>query len=154
MGRPPVSRGPPPPVPVVAKKGAAAQLFTTLRRFQGDPLAFVSRMAREPADVVHYPLWRQDVFLVKHPDLIRDVLVTNQHDYAKGAGLQWAKRFLGEGLLTSEGDVHTRQRRLSQPAFHRQRIGSYATVMADYAARCGEGLREGALFDMHAAMMG
>ena len=143
-----------PPVPVVEKKGAAAQLVNTLHRLQGDPLAFVKRMAREPGDLVYYRLWRQDVFLAKHPDLIRDVLVTNQHDYAKGAGLQWAKRFLGEGLLTSEGDVHTRQRRLSQPAFHRQRIGSYATVMADYAARCGEGLREGALFDMHAAMMG
>jgi len=138
---------------MVAKKGAAAQLVNTLHRLQDDPLAFVSRMAREPGDIVHYRLWRQDVFLAKHPDLIRDVLVTNQHDYAKGAGLQWAKRFLGEGLLTSEGEVHTRQRRLSQPAFHRQRIGSYAAVMADYAARSSERLREGALFDMHAEMM-
>jgi cytochrome P450 len=139
--------------PVVAKKGAAAQLVNTLRRLQGDPLAFVTRMAREPGDVVYYRLWRQDVFLARHPDLIRDVLVTNQHDYAKGAGLQWAKRFLGEGLLTSEGEFHTRQRRLSQPAFHRQRIGSYAAVMTDYAARSGDRLREGALFDMHAEMM-
>jgi cytochrome P450 len=138
---------------MVAKKGAAAQLVNTLHRLQDDPLAFVSRMGREPGDLVYYRLWRQDVFLAKHPDLIRDVLVTNQHDYAKGAGLQWAKRFLGEGLLTSEGEVHTRQRRLSQPAFHRQRIGSYAAVMADYAARSGEGLREGALFDMQAEMM-
>src|SRR5712692_10503527 len=142
-----------PAVPVVAKKGAAARLVNTLRRLRGDPLAFVSRMAREPGDLVYYRLWRQDVFLAKHPDLIRDVLVTNQHDYAKGAGLQWAKRFLGEGLLTSEGELHTRQRRLAQPAFHRQRIGSYAAVMADYAARSGEGRREGALFDMHAEMM-
>ena len=142
-----------PPVPAVTKKSAGAQIINTLHRLQGDPLAFVSRMAREPGDIVHYRLWRQDVFLAKHPDLIRDVLVTNQHDYAKGAGLQWAKRFLGEGLLTSEGEFHTRQRRLSQPAFHRQRIGSYAAVMADYAARSGDGLREGALFDMHAEMM-
>ena len=79
-----------PPVPVVEKKGAAAQLVNTLHRLQGDPLAFVKRMAREPGDLVYYRLWRQDVFLAKHPDLIRDVLVTNQHDYAKGAGLQWA----------------------------------------------------------------
>ena len=71
-----------PPVPVVEKKGAAAQLVNTLHRLQGDPLAFVKRMAREPGDLVYYRLWRQDVFLAKHPDLIRDVLVTNQHDYA------------------------------------------------------------------------
>ena len=141
------------PVRVVVKKSPAARVVNTLHRLRGDPLGFVSRMAREPGDVVHYRLWRQDIFLVKHPELIRDVLVTNQHDYAKGAGLQWAKRFLGEGLLTSEGDFHTRQRRLSQPAFHRQRIGSYAAVMAGYAAKVGEALREGAPFDMHAEMM-
>ena len=141
------------PVRVVVKKSPGALVVNTLRRLQGDPLAFVERMAREPGDVVHYRLWRQDVFLIKHPDHIRDVLVTNQHDYAKGAGLQWAKRFLGEGLLTSEGEVHTRQRRLSQPAFHRQRIGSYAAVMAGYAAETGDRLREGVPFDMHAEMM-
>jgi cytochrome P450 len=142
-----------PAVPAVVKKSPAAQLVNTVRRLQGDPLAFIRHMAREPGDMVHYRLWRQDVFLAKHPDLIRDVLVTNQHDYAKGAGLQWAKRFLGEGLLTSEGEFHTRQRRLSQPAFHRQRIGSYATVMTDYAARCRDALTEGASFDMRAEMM-
>ena len=63
------------------------------------------------------------------------MLVTHQHDFVKGRGIQWAKLFLGEGLLTSEGEFHTRQRRLSQPAFHRQRIGAYAAVMADYADR-------------------
>jgi cytochrome P450 len=141
------------PVPVVARKSPGALVVNTLRRLRGDPLAFVTRMARELGDIVYYRLWRQELVLVRHPDLIREVLVTNQHDYAKGAGLQWAKRFLGEGLLTSEGDLHTRQRRLSQPAFHRQRIGSYAAVMADYAGRSGERLREGVPFDMHAEMM-
>src|SRR6266851_9996727 len=122
--------------------------------FRRDPLAFLSRIARDyPGDVVRFRPGPRDVYLLKHPDLIKDVLVTHQHDFSKSRGLEWAKLFLGEGLLTSEGEFHTRQRRLSQPAFHRQRIGSYAAVMADYAARCGEGLREGALFDMHAEMM-
>ena len=53
------------------------------------------------------------------------MLVTHQHSFVKGKGIQWAKLFLGEGLLTSEGEFHTRQRRLAQPAFHRQRIGTY-----------------------------
>jgi len=141
------------PVRVVVKNSPGALVVNTLRRLRGDPLAFVERMAAEPGDVVQYRVWRQDIFLVKHPDLIRDVLVTSQHDYAKGAGLQWAKRFLGEGLLTSEREHHTRQRRLAQPAFHRQRIGSYAAVMADYAVKASDRLREGEPFDMHAEMM-
>jgi cytochrome P450 len=142
------------PVRAAPKKVPGAQLFNTLRRLRGNPLDFVSRMSREPGDVVHYRLWRRDVFLAKHPDHIRDVLVTHQHDYAKGDGLRWAKRFLGEGLLTSEGEFHTRQRRLAQPAFHRQRIGAYASVMADYAVRWRDRLQEGAPFDMHREMMG
>jgi cytochrome P450 len=153
MGLHPDSTAGHPPLRVVVKKSPGALVVNTLRRLQGDPLAFVKRMAGEPGDVVQYRVWRHDIFLVKDPDLIRDVLVTNQHDYGKGAGLQWAKRFLGEGLLTSEGEFHTRQRRLSQPAFHRQRIGSYAAVMAEYAATTGDRLREGEPFDMHAEMM-
>ena len=153
MGLHPDSTAEPAPLRVVVKKSPGALVVNTLRRLQGDPLAFVKRMAREPGDVVQYRVWRHDIFLVKHPDLIRDILVTNQHDYAKGAGLQWAKRFLGEGLLTSEGELHTRQRRLAQPAFHRQRIGAYAAVMAEYAGKTGDRLREGEPFDMHAEMM-
>jgi cytochrome P450 len=101
----------------------------SLLRFTRDPLAFVTSMAQAPGDVVHYRLAFRDVYLLKHPDLVRDVLVVRQHDFAKGEGLRWARRFLGDGLLTSEGELHTRQRRLAQPAFHRQRIGSYGAVM-------------------------
>lgn len=153
MGLHPDSTAEHPPLRVVVRKSPGALVVNTLRRLQGDPLAFVRRMAGEPGDVVQYRVWRHDILLVKHPDLIRDVLVTSQHDYAKGAGLQWAKRFLGEGLLTSEGEFHTRQRRLAQPAFHRQRIGAYAAVMADYAAKAGNRLRPDEPFDMHAEMM-
>jgi cytochrome P450 len=140
-------------MPVVARTGAGDTFGNTVRRFRDGPLGWVSRMAREPGDIVLYHLFRQDIFFVKHPDHIRDVLVTHQHDYAKGAGLRWAKRFLGEGLLTSEEEFHTRQRRLAQPAFHRQRIGTYGAVMADYAVRARERIPEGVVFDMHREMM-
>ena len=71
------------------------------------------------------------------------MLVTRQHDFVKGRGIQWTRMFLGDGLLTSEGAFHQRQRRLSAPAFHRQRIGAYAAVMADYAARARARFRDG-----------
>ena len=46
-----------------------------------------------------------------------------------------AKETLGEGLLTSEGDFHRRQRRLAQPAFHPNRVATYGAMMADIANR-------------------
>jgi cytochrome P450 len=151
--RPDSTASPAPIPPTTRRTGPRAQFVNTLRRFRDDPLAWVCRMAAEPGDIVLYRIWGQDIFLVKHPDHVRDVLVTHQHHYAKGAGLRWAKRFLGEGLLTSEEEFHTRQRRLAQPAFHRQRIGAYATVMAEHAHRTREHLREGIAFDMHREMM-
>ena len=62
-------------------------------------------------------------------DWIRDILVTNQSNFTKSRILERAKVLLGEGLLTSEGEFHTRQRRLVQPAFHRDRLVRYAADM-------------------------
>src|SRR5688572_3175592 len=115
----------------------------SLLRFTRNPLAFITSMSQGGGDIAHYRLALRDVFLLGHPDLIRDVLVTRQHDFAKGEGLKWARRFLGDGLLTSEGDFHTRQRRLAQPAFHRQRIGSYGKAMVAHAASARERWRDG-----------
>src|SRR5919108_3583452 len=103
--------------------------------FRRDPLNLLTRLAREYGDVVHFKAGTQRVFLLNHPDHVRDVLVTHHERFHKGRALQRAKRLLGEGLLTSEGEFHRRQRRLAQPAFHRQRIASYGAVMVDYAAR-------------------
>ena len=85
--------------------------------------------------------------------MIKDVLVTNNQNFMKGLALQRAKRLLGEGLLTSEGDFHRRQRRLAQPAFHRARMASYAAVMTDYAAQMRERWRDGATLDISEEMM-
>jgi cytochrome P450 len=90
---------------------------------------------------------------VNHPDYIKDVLVTNQPSFHKGLVLQRAKRLLGEGLLTSEDEVHRRQRRLAQPAFHRSRIASYSSVMTDYGSQTSARWRDGDTLDMSAEMM-
>jgi cytochrome P450 len=73
--------------------------------------------------------------LVSHPDHIRHVLHDNHANYQKGVGLAQAKRWLGEGLVTSEGDVWSRQRRLMQPAFQRQRLAPFSSVVTDATAR-------------------
>jgi cytochrome P450 len=71
----------------------------------------------------------------------------------KGEGLQRAKRLLGEGLLTSEGEFHLRQRRLAQPAFHRQRIAGYAATMVEYTARACDQWRVGETRDVAREVM-
>jgi cytochrome P450 len=60
---------------------------------------------------------------------------------------------LGSGLLTSEGDFHLRQRRLAQPAFHRQRVAAYGATMASYAATRRDRWRAGTVIDAHKEMM-
>ena len=104
-----------------------------LYQFRSDPLTFLARLAREYGDVARCKAGPQSIYVINHPDYIRDVLVTNNARFKKGRALQRAKRLLGEGLLTSEGDFWRRQRRLAQPAFHRQRIAAYARVMVEYA---------------------
>ncbi len=121
--------------------------------FRRDPPKLLSHLAREYGDIVHFKLGPQDVYLLNHPDFIRDVLVTHNRNFVKSRGLEMAKRFLGEGLLTSEGEFHRRQRRLAQPAFHRQRINAYAEVMTEYAERTRERWRDGETLDIWQEMM-
>jgi len=116
---------------------------TNLFLLRRDPLKFLMGLARQHGDLVYFKLGPQPVFLVNHPDYLRDVFITHNKYFMKGEGLQRAKRLIGEGLLTSEGEFHTRQRRLAQPAFHRQRIAGYAETMVDYAARMCDRWRPG-----------
>ena len=63
-------------------------------------------------DVVYIPLGRQHIYYLGHPEMIRDVLVTRQNKFKKSRMLERARVLLGDGLLTSEGEHHRRQRRL------------------------------------------
>jgi cytochrome P450 len=75
------------------------------------------------------------VYLINNPDYIEKVLIYDHRNFKKGKRLQIAKNILGEGLVTSEGDFHNRQRRLIQPIFHPRQITTYANIMIDYAIR-------------------
>src|SRR5215813_4760440 len=124
--------------------------FLAIRR---DPIKFLTNLTEQYGDLVHFKLGPQPVFLLNNPDYIRDALVTHNRTVMKGEGLQRAKRLLGEGLLTSEGEFHLRQRRLAQPAFHRQRIAGYAATMVEYAARACDRWRAGETRDVGREMM-
>jgi cytochrome P450 len=120
--------------------------------FRRDPLAFFEDAARQ-GDIVRYRMGPRTIFFVNHPEYVKDLLVTSNRKFVKSLVLQRSKRVLGEGLLTSEGEFHMRQRRLAQPAFHRQRIMSYGKTMVDYAARHRARWQDGATLDMHTEMM-
>ncbi|MBI3650062.1 MAG: cytochrome P450 [Acidobacteria bacterium] len=128
-------------------------LVGNLFDFRRNPPEFLLNAANQYGEVVYLKLGPQNVFLVNDPELIKDILVTHHKNFIKSRGLQMAKRFLGEGMLTSEGEFHRRQRRLAQPAFHRQRIAAYAAVMVNYAAKMGDGWRDGETLNMAEAMM-
>lgn len=124
-----------------------------LRAFRRDPLEFLTMLAREYGDVASVRFGRREVVLVSDPELIREILVTRNRNFIKSRALQRARTLLGAGLLTSEGELHLRQRRLIQPAFHRDRIDAYAPVMSEVARRQTDGWVDGAEIDAAREMM-
>jgi cytochrome P450 len=92
---------------------------------------------------------------IYNPDDIESVLSTNARNFLKSMTLRsnFFQRLVGNGLVTSEGDFWRRQRRLAQPAFHRQRISGYGDVMVEYSARAASSWKEGETRDIHRDMM-
>lgn len=121
--------------------------------FRRDPLDFLRTVALEYGDVVYLKFWNQRIYLLNHPDYIRDVLMTGNQNFIKSRGVERTKVFLGKGLLTSEGEFWRRQRRLSQPAFHRQRIATYGAVMVEKAQQMRARWQEGDRLDLRKEMM-
>lgn len=118
-----------------------------------EPLRFVTHLAREYGDVSSFRIGFDRVYFINHPDYIKDVLVNHYDHFLKGAGRQRAKRFLGEGLLLSEGDLHRRQRRLAQPAFHRARLAAYAQQMAHSSVHASRNWRQAQVVDVWQEML-
>ncbi len=92
------------------------------------------------------------VYLVNHPDLIQEVFVTQHRRVGRGIFSDVLKFLMGEGLITSEGATHLRQRRLMQPHFHHRRIAEYGEIMLDFARRHQQRWTDGMEVDIAAEM--
>jgi cytochrome P450 len=125
--------------------------FAALRAFRRDPLGLLERLAAQ-GDVVRLRVPGADAFLLNHPDLVHEVLVSEHKAFHKGPTIQAARMLLGESLLTSEGEQHLKQRRLIQPIFHHERIAGYAEAMVRRAEAATVGWRDGVELDAHAEM--
>ena len=127
---------------------AVGNLLGSLR----DPLVVVAREAGRHPDMSLLLQWPFRLYLVTHPDYVKDVLVTHSEELALGRVRRWMKLALGQGLLTSEGGFHLRPRRAIQPGFHRQRIRAYGDTMVLYASEHAARWRDGEVIDAAAEM--
>lgn len=118
-----------------------------------DPLTLFTTWAREFGDIFHYRAGWVHVYFLNHPGLIESVLVTQNQNFMKERVMRNSRWFFGEGLLTSEGAHWLRQRRLSQPAFHRERVASYAKIITDFGDQLLAEWKDGETRDVHREMM-
>ena len=80
---------------------------------------------------------------MNNPDYIEEVLIKNLKYFIKSKGLQVSKRLLGDGLVTSEGKYHDRQRKLIQTAFHPNQIKTYADIMTSFTLKMSKEWKDG-----------
>lgn len=109
-------------------------------------------IANRYGDVTMIRLGFLKLVVLNHPRYIKEVLVTRQRDFIKGGAFFLARSVLGEGLLTSDGEFHLRQRRLAQPAFSPARVAQYAQRMSDCARRVRDSWKDGETIDIFREM--
>ena len=123
------------------------------RLFRQSAVDFMQDTASRYGDLNHYTGFGRHIFQFNHPQLIEDLLLRDAGHHHRGLVMQRAKLVLGEGLLTSEAPLHLRQRRLAQPAFHRQRIASYGEIIGRYASEMTSYWQSGTVMDLHPEML-
>lgn len=124
----------------------------SLKQFMERRLDFFLDLAREYGDLASFRFGPRRIFLATHPDLIEQVLVTDAKHYIKHFGARLYKPVLGNGLVTSEGAFWLRQRKLSQPAFVKQRVLTYAPVMVELTERMLKTWQPDQQIDVHFEM--
>jgi cytochrome P450 len=115
------------------------------------PLKFVQAV-HSCGRVVKIYIGVKPAYFVNDPELIRHVLVSRAQEFDKGPLFANARVMVGNGVATSEGELHRRQRRLMQPAFHRSRIALYARIMGELATARMETWRAGQIVAMNDEM--
>jgi cytochrome P450 len=121
---------------------AGDPIFGAGRLFRRRPLAALFEISDACGDVarLRFPVKPHTAHLLRHPDHVRHVLIDNVKNYGKKTrGYQKLRGVLGSGLVTSEGDFWKRQRRIANPAFHRERIAHFGEVMV----RCTSEMLDG-----------
>ena len=107
--------------------------------FLRHPLRTLDALQRTYDRMVHLRIGGRHQYLVFTPEDTKHIMQENHRNYGRSPAFQVLKIFLGNGLLTSEGDFWRRQRRLAQPAFHRQKLAALTqTMIVETAQWLGE----------------
>lgn len=123
-----------------------------LAELQNDPITLISRLTASYGDTVYFEALGRKFYLFNNPDCVQQILVARQHSFHKGPALDRVRELVGDGLLTSEDELHLRQRRMIQPMFHRQRIAGYADDMVSLTERVIARWQDGVTVDLYAEM--
>ncbi len=131
-------------------------IFGNMLDLGRDLLGYMTKCADTYGEVFRLRIEKdRDTIIISHPAYIEHVLAQTNRQFAKGYQRDRVLHLLlGNGLVTSEGEFWLRQRRLSQPAFHRERIEQYGDTMIEYAGRMLIEWTDGEERDIHADMMG
>ena len=129
-------------------------LYLSRRFFRvGNPILLFEHLAATYGRMAHYKVGPSHIVLVNEPEFIREILIVQPQNFIKERTQKRMRILLGEGLITSDGEVHKRQRRIAAPAFHRQRIQAYGELMVERAAAMRESWQAGVEMDVSAEMM-
>ena len=123
-----------------------------LVRFMRDTLVFLRELADRHGDVVEMKVLGKPFFLVSHPDDVEAVLVKHARVMLRDDFSAAIARALGKGLLTSDGDLWKRQRKLMAQAFVPKRIRSYGDAMVRVTEAALRPWRHGQTINLHHEM--
>jgi cytochrome P450 len=133
--------------------GPTTSALQEMGKFGNDPLAYFEHLAGEYGDYVRMKLLLGEGALLVDPQAIEEVLVRKKKHFIKGRSVRALGALLGKGLLVSEGDFWRRQRRLAQPAFHKDRIAQYAGRMVAFGGAMIDRWQPGQALDIHDEMV-
>lgn len=142
-------------VPGVYSPWVIDTAYTMMRR---GILNFFVDAWRKHGDLVRIQIGSEARFLAAHPEHVRHVSVTNRKNYTKGASYDVVRQMLlGDGLVTSTGEVWRRQRKLMSPFFTPRAVAEFAPMMIadanDFIQRWEEKASAGEVVEMIDEMM-
>ncbi len=121
--------------------------------FRRDPLGMLERCAKEQGDLARIRFGFNRLVILSHPALVEEVLVTRNQSFRKNPATRRLGTLIGRGLLSSDGEAWRRQRRVTQPAFHRARVNAAGEAIVEYAQRQLATWQPGEIRDVHKEMM-
>ncbi len=123
-----------------------------LTELQDAPIPLMMRLTAAYGDIVYFKALGREFYFFNDPECVQQILVARQSSFHKGSALDRVKELVGEGLLTSEDELHLRQRRMIQPMFHRHRIAGYADTVVSLAEQVTGNWQDGVTLDLYTEM--